>query len=92
MIDQPTEQFTNEAKFIELLKTLDPELYFIKLALQETGVNPEIVRRIIRALGNMEIGTGYGVIEVLMKARTVTQIKTGESDIVNLPTRVEELS
>ena len=74
----------NEHKFLEVLKKLDPELYIIKMVLHETGVNAMIIPRIIRSLGNLNIGTGYGVVEILVKSKVVTQIKNNESDIVDL--------
>jgi hypothetical protein len=74
----------NENKYIEVVRALDPQLYLIKVALQETGVNPDILPRIIRSLGNLNIGTGYGVIEIIVRSKTVTQIRSGESDILNM--------
>lgn len=75
----------NEEKYLQILKTLDPELYIIKMALQETGVNPMILPRVIRMLGNLDIGSGYGEVTILMKARMITQIKGNESDVLNMP-------
>ena len=74
----------NEEQYIEVLKKLDPSLYMVKIALDETGVNPLILPRIIRILGNLNIGTGYGEITILVKQRTVTQIKGNESDVLNM--------
>ena len=75
----------NDEKYLEVLRTLDPELYIIKMALEETGVNAMILPRVIRMLSNLDIGSGYGEITILMKARMVTQIKGNESDVLNLP-------
>ena len=69
----------NEEKYIEILRTLDPQLYLIRQSLEETGVNPDIIPRIIRGLGNLDIGTGYGEVNILMKGRIVTQIKSSRS-------------
>lgn len=82
MTKQPT---TNEDRYLEILRTLDPQLYLIKMALEETQINPDILPRIIRVLGNLNIGTGYGEVTILMKSRVVTQIKGNESDILNMP-------
>ena len=65
----------NQEQFLEMLAKMDPELYLIKIALLETKINPVIIPRIIRVLGNMNIGTGYGEITILMKERVVTQVK-----------------
>ena len=73
-----------------MLAELDPELYLIKIALLQTQVNPTVIPRIIRALGNMNIGTGYGEITILMKERIITQVKANESDVLNMPVDKQE--
>lgn len=73
----------NRDKLLEVVRALDPELYMIKVALDETGLNPVIMPKIIRSLGNLTIGTGYGKIQVFMQARVITQIKGEESVEVN---------
>lgn len=83
------EQRNNE-KFMEWLRKLDPELYVIKLTLMETGVNPFVLPKIIRALGNLAIGTGFGAITIFMKQTIVTQVKGEESDIINERAVVDE--
>jgi hypothetical protein len=80
----PDEQ-ANEEKLLQILAVLDPGLYRIKTYLEEYKVNPDIVCRVIRALGNVNIGTGYGEVSILIKSKTVTQIRGGESDVINLP-------
>jgi hypothetical protein len=75
----------NQEQFLNMLAELDPELYLIKIALLQTQVNPTIIPRIIRVLGNMNIGTGYGEITILMKERIITQVKANESDVLNMP-------
>jgi len=74
----------NNQQYLKLLQKADPDLYLIKMALEETKVNPAILPRIIRVLGNMNIGTGFGEITILMKSRVITQIKANESDILNI--------
>jgi len=82
---QPNEQQSNEEQYLTMLRKIDPELYMIKVALMQTGVNPLILPRVIRMLGNLDIGSGYGEVTILMKARMVTQIKGNESDVLNMP-------
>lgn len=81
------ETANNDDKYLEVLRTLDPELYLIKMALEETGVNAQIIPRVIRVLGNLEIGTGFGEVVILMKSGVVTQIKANESDVLNMEVR-----
>lgn len=73
----------NRQQFLEVLRKFDPELYLIKVALEETGLNPGIIPRIIRSIGNLAFGTGYGRIQIFMQARTVSQVKSEESDEIN---------
>ena len=80
----------NQEQFLEMLAKMDPELYLIKIALLETKINPVIIPRIIRVLGNMNIGTGYGEITILMEERVVTQVKANESDVLNIPVDKQE--
>lgn len=80
----------NQEKYWNILKRLDPELYLIKIALEETKVNPRILPRVIRAIANLAYGTGYGKIQVFMSQRVVTQIKPEESDALNLDVFEEE--
>lgn len=75
---------TNETRFYEMLRITDPLLYFVKIALDETEVNPLILPKIIRALANLAYGTGYGRIQVFMENGVVTCVKPEESSLVNL--------
>ncbi len=80
----------NTEHYTTLLKTFDPELYLIRLALEETNVNPTIVMRFIRALANLDYGTGYGRVQTFMTKHIVTAIKYEESDTLNLETTLKE--
>lgn len=86
----PTVEQANLAKYWEVIRKLDPQLYLIKVALEETGVNPDIVVPIIRTIGNLAIGTGYGKIQIFMQARNITQVKPEESVEVNLKATVDK--
>jgi len=74
----------NEDQYWKVLMTLDPELYLIKVALAETGLNPRIIPRVIRSLANLAYGTGYGKVQIFMEHSIVTQVKPEESDQLNL--------
>lgn len=73
----------NKDKLLEVVKTLSPELYMIAIALEETDVNPLVIPQIIRTIGNLTLGTGYGKVQIFMQARVITQIKPEESVEVN---------
>ena len=82
-ISNATIEYQNMTKFYELLRQCDPELFLIKIALQETGLNPMLIPKIIRALSNLAIGTGYGKIQIFMQSKVITQIQGTESTSVN---------
>jgi len=58
-------------------------LYLIRLALDESGVNPSIIPQIIRTIGNLSMGTGHGRIQIYMQARVITNIKPEENVMIN---------
>ena len=76
---------TNIAKYMTLVKTLDPDLYKIKVAMLETKVNPEIVPQIIRAISNISYGTGFGNVKISISNRKIQQIAALESELVDEP-------
>lgn len=73
----------NEPQFMEILRKLSPELLLIHISLKESGVNPSIIPPVIRTIGNLSLGSGYGKIQIYMQARVVTNIKPEESIEVN---------
>jgi hypothetical protein len=65
---------TNEEKFLEMLKQVDPELYQLKVALAIARLNPVILIPIIKTLGNLLLGSGHGKLEVHMQAKIIKNI------------------
>lgn len=78
-------QKLNQKQYLDLLSRVDPEVYLIKVALIESGVNAYILPSIIRTIGNLALGTGHGKIQIFMQARVITNIKPEESVVVNEP-------
>lgn len=79
----PTTEQANIDKFNDVVRRLDPELYLIKLALKESGVNPLVIPKIIRAMANLATGTGYGKVQVIMESRVIKQVIGEEKTQVN---------
>lgn len=79
----PTTEQANVDKFNDVVRRLDPELYLIKLALKESGVNPLVIPKIIRAMANLATGTGYGKVQVIMESRVIKQVIGEEKTQVN---------
>lgn len=78
----PTTDQANIDKYWGIVRQLEPEFYLLRIVLQETGVNPLLIPKIVRSIHNLAIGTGYGRVQVFMAKGKVTQIKGEESDQV----------
>lgn len=92
MSSLPTIEQVNLQNYLEIVRTLDPELYLIKMALAETDVNPMIIPKIIRNISNLAIGTGYGKVQIFMFGTVITQVVAEESTKVNEPAVVDNAS
>lgn len=79
----PTIDMVNEEKYWDIIRQIDPEIYLIKLALKETGVNPMILPKIIRSISNLALGTGFGKVQVIMESKIVTMVQGEEKTQVN---------
>jgi hypothetical protein len=84
MEDRQRIEQENEKQYWEVLKQLDPELFLIKLALEESGVNPRIIPRVIRGIANMGYGTGHGRISIYMTNKEITAVRIEENDRIDL--------
>jgi hypothetical protein len=85
----PDNDRENQETFLELLKRLDPELYMIKQALLESRINPMLLVYIIRNIGNLLIGTGYGTIKIYMQKKKINNIVGEEKTVIEEETIVE---
>lgn len=78
----PTIEQVNLEKYWDIVRRLDPEFFLLKIALEETGVNPLILPKIIRSIHNLAIGTGSGKIQIFMEKTIITSVKGEETDLV----------
>lgn len=85
----PTIEQVNLEKYWDVVRKLDPELFMVKVALQETGVNPVLLPKVIRAINNICLGGGNGKIELYVQRYMVTAIDANEKSRVNLEARKE---
>jgi len=82
-MDYDEEQENNKRVFYEMLSKVDPELYMIKMYLDQFPEVPAvIIPKYIRALGNILMGEGYGNVQTFVSKRIVTQIKGQETTLV----------
>lgn len=79
----PQVAFQNNEQFLQIVRKLDPELFLIHTALTETSLNPMLIPAVVRVLGNLCLGTGWGRISIFMENGMVTQIKAEESVLIN---------
>ncbi len=79
----PTTEQSNVDKFYDVVRQFDPELYLIKLALKESGVNPMILPKIIRSVSMMAMGSGYGKVQIIMESHVIKQVIGEEKVQIN---------
>ena len=77
MADLPEK--TNLENYLEVVRKLDPELYLVKTALLESGLDPMVLIKVIRAIGNLTLGTGTGIVRVYMKEKKIRNVQTEEN-------------
>lgn len=75
----PTIEQTNLNSYLEIVRKLDPELYLLKMALLESKLDPMILIKIVRAIGNLTLGTGTGIVRVYMKESKIRNVQTEEN-------------
>lgn len=88
MSSLPTIDEANLEKYWEIVRNLEPEFFLIRVLLQETQVNPEIIPKVIRGISNMALGAGYGKVVIYMRNKRVTSIETAEEDKLDQPAKV----
>ena len=84
----PTIDQINLEKYWSIVSQLEPDFFTIRTLLEETGVNPQIIPKVIRGISNMALGAGYGRVIVYMRNKTVTSIETAEEDRLDKPATV----
>ena len=80
---------TNDDKFYKMLKEVDPELYLIRVALDESGINPMMIPYLLRPIQSVLIGSGYGVIEIHMYDKNLRKIVVKETSHVEKQIEIE---
>lgn len=86
----PDNDRANQEQFLELLRTFDPELAVIKELLLLTKLDSSVLIQIIKGLGNINAGTGYGRLTVNLHGHTVQGIITEERTRFTIVEEVED--
>ena len=77
------EQSKNKQIFYELVQRLRPEIYVIMDLLDQTGVNPFILYKVIRQLNNIAIGSGWGEVVVLVNNKKAVKVSGMDTEKLN---------
>lgn len=79
----PDQDKINQEQFYELLKAVDPNLYALKEVLSVSKTNPAILLAVIRAIGRITAGSGYGKIEIFLTNNMIKNVNSQERVDVN---------
>lgn len=74
----------NTEQFMEVLKTIRPEIWVLADIIDQTGINPFILWKVAYHLNNIAIGNKYGQVNVHVEKGVVTFIRGEESDRINM--------
>jgi len=85
----PDNDKQNQEHFLQLLRVADPELYMVKLALLEIKLNPLILVHILRSIGGLLIGSGYGTIKIYMQAKRINNVVGEEKTQIDEETQID---
>lgn len=83
--DYHAQQNANENAFFEILKTLNAELYVLIKMIMNDNLNLAVFFKVARHLVNINSGTGYGDIHIMIEGNTVRFVNGMEKDKVNEP-------
>ena len=83
--DYEKEEKTNKDKFMELLRAFRPDVFILLVALDETGVNFEIPRKIIYQLEKIAKGSKYGKVNVVVENGIATFVYGEEANKLSVP-------
>ena len=86
----PSTEASNLEKYWDIIRKVEPEFYLLRIALSETGVNPLVLPRVIRAISNLHLGTRYGKITIYMQNGRITTIEGQESDKIEAEAIVDK--
>lgn len=75
----------NEEAFNELLKVARPEIHLLMQTIDETGINPFVVWKVIVAMHNIAQDTKYGNVVVEIEDNTVRFVRGQHANKVNEP-------
>lgn len=81
--DYQVQKHVNEEAFFEILKALSPDLYVLIKMIMTENLNIAVFYKIARHLVNINAGTGFGDIHIVIEDKTVRFVNGLERDRVN---------
>lgn len=88
--DYQAEQDNNRRIFEEILKTARPDLYVLMDLLDTTGVNVNVLFKVMRHLNNIATGNRYGKVTVEIDNGMATFVRGEESDRLQEPVIIKK--
>lgn len=80
----------NEQIFKEFVRRGRPDIYVLMELLDQTGVNSNVLLKVIRQIHELAVGTGYGKVTVEMENKTVTFVDGLERDRLQEPALIKK--
>ncbi len=74
------EKDNNERIFSEMIQKIRPDIYVLMDLLNQTGVNPFILYKVIRQLNNVAIGSGWGEVTILVNNGEAVQVSGKDTE------------
>lgn len=79
------ESDNNIKVFSEMVQRVRPDIWVLMDLLDNTGVDPFIMLKIIRQINNIGMGTGYGQVVVAIEKGIVRYVRGEDVDKIELP-------
>lgn len=74
------EKVNNERIFNEMVQRVRPEIFVLMDLLDNTGVNPFILYKVVRQLNNIAIGSGWGEVRVLVNNKKAVRVSGEDTE------------
>lgn len=84
------EKANNERVFNEMVQKMRPEIFVLMDMIDQTGVNPFILYKVIRQLNNIAIGSRWGEVTILVNDGAVVRVAGMDTEKVNEPILVQK--
>ncbi len=84
------EKANNERIFNEMVQKMRPEIFVLMDMIDQTGVNPFILYKVIRQLNNIAIGSRWGEVTILVNDGAVVRVAGMDTEKTNEPVLIQK--